>query len=146
MNSTVNLIFTVAVAALVLLTAYGAFKLDRKVFLSGICFFSLLPIIGESMAYSSDKAPIHILVIFVFLAQVVLTLPNAIVYGQDNTAAVQLSSKIAQSLVIINAGGAVFILYLNANVPAQFGYYHIAFVAVIVYLLIKRSSGGGWLK
>lgn len=146
MNSTVEMIFTIVGAALVLLTVYGAFKLNRNLFLSGICFFSILPIIGESMAYNADKASVHILVIFIFLVQFVLALPNKIVYGPDNSAAIKLSTKIALALIIINAGGVVFIFCLNAGVPVQFGYYHIVITLAIIYLLIRRASGGVWLK
>lgn len=148
MNQTMNLIFTIVGAALTLLAVYGAVKLNRKLFLSGLCYFSILPLIGESMAYNADKAPIHIIVIFVFLAQVVLAFPSDIVYGQENAAAAKLSSKIALALLIINVGGAVFILCLKADVPAQFGYFHVVFALTILYLLIKRMSSGGaaWLK
>jgi hypothetical protein len=146
MNPTVTLVFTIAGAVLVLLTVYGAIKLDRKLFLSGLCFFSLLPIIGETMAYNTDKAPVHIVVIFVFIIQLILALPNKIVYGQDNIAANQLVSKIALSILIINVVGAVFVLYLSPQVPAQFGYFHIAFSLAIIYVLLKRTTSGAWVK
>ena len=146
MNPTVQLIFTIVGGALVLLTGYGAVTLNRKLFLSGICFFSILPIIGESMGYNADKAPIHIIVIFVFVIQAVLALPNNIVYGPDNVAATKLSAKIAISIFIINAVGAVFIFFLNAGVPVQFGYYHVVIALAVLYLLIKRGSSGAWLK
>ena len=123
MNSTVDLIFTVVGAALVLLTVYGAIKLDRKLFLSGICFFSLLPIIGEGMAYNADKAPIHVLVFFVFVIQMILAWPNKIVYGTDNVAATKLATKIAWSLFIINAVGAVFIFCFCFAYFAVFQFY-----------------------
>lgn len=146
MNSTVELIFTVVGAALVLLTVYGALKLDRKLFLSGLCFFSILPIIGESMGYNADKAPIHVLVIFVFVIQIVLALPNKIVYGAENLPATQLAIKIALSLLIINVVGAVFVFCLSSGVPAQFGYYHVVLSLGIAYLLIKRTTSGVWIK
>jgi uncharacterized membrane protein len=146
MNPTVELIFTIVGGALVLLTVYGALKLDRRLFLSGLCFFSILPLIGESMGYKADKAPIHVLVIFVFLIQIVLALPNKIVYGADNLAATKLSGKIAIALLIINIAGAIFIFALNAGVALQFGYYHVAFSLAVLYLLIKRSIGGVWIK
>src|SRR5258708_35381018 len=137
MNSTVELIFTVVGAALVILRVYGAIKLDRKLFLSGLCFFSILPLIGESMGYNADKAPIHVLVIFVFVIQFILALPNKIVYGADNIAATKLATKIASALLIINVVGAVFIFCLNAGVAVQFGYFHVVFSLAIVYLLIN---------
>lgn len=148
MNSTTELIFTVAGAAVVLLTVYGALKLDRKLFLYGVCLFSVLPVIGESMAYNADKAPLHITVVFIFLAQFVLAFPNTIVYGQENVAATKLSTKIALAILIFNIGGAIFVLCLTSAVPAQFGYYHIVIALAVVYLMGKRitSNGAAWLK
>lgn len=146
MNSTIELIFTIVGAVLVLLTVYGAIKLDRKLFLSGLCFFSLLPIIGESIGYNADKAPIHVLVIFVFVIQMILAWPNNIVYGTDNTAASKLAIKVALSLLIINAVGAVFIFCLHAGVAVQFGYFHLVSALAILYLLIKRSTSNAWVK
>jgi hypothetical protein len=146
MNSTVELIFSIAGGALVLLALYGAVTLNRKLFLSGLCFFSLLPIIGESMAYNTDKAPIHIIVLFVFVVQLVLAAPTNITYGADNVAASKLTGKIALALLVINVVGAVFILCLKAQVPVQFGYYHIGLSLAILYVMAKRMTAtGGWV-
>lgn len=148
MNPTMNLIFTIVGGALVLLTVYGAVTLNRKLFLSGLCFFSILPFIGESMAYNADKAPIHVMVLLLFLVQFVLAMPNKIIYGSDNLAASKLSTKIAWALLVVNLTGAIFILYLKAPVPVQFGYYHIIFSLAILYLIYKRISSNGlvWVK
>ena len=147
MNQTIDWIFTIAGAALVLLTIYGAVKANRKLFLSGIFYFSFLPIIGESMGYNADKAPIHVLVIFIFITQLVLALPNNITYGPDNVAATKLSAKIAWALLIINIGAVVFIFCLNAGVELQFGYYHVAIALAILYLIVRRmGNGAAWLK
>jgi hypothetical protein len=148
MDATINMIFTIVGAALTLLTVYGVLKLNRKLFLSGICLFSLLPIIGEGMAYGNDSAPIHVIVMMVFVAQIALTFPNQIVYGPENTAANKLTTKIGLALIIINVTGAVFILCLKAQVPAQFGYYHIVISLALIYLMIKRNTGNGaaWVQ
>ena len=145
MNPTVNLIFTIAGGALVLLCLYGAITSNRKLFLSGLCFFSVLPMIGEGMAYNVDKAPVHIVVLFVFVVQAILTLPNNIVYGADNAAAGKLTSKIAWAILVINAVGAVFVLNLATKVPAQFGYYHIGLCLAILIIMYRRMTAtGGW--
>lgn len=148
MNTTIDWVFTILGGALTLLTVYGALTLSRKFFLSGLFFFSFIPLIGESMAYNTDKAPVHILVIALFLIQLVLALPNNITYGAENAAAGKLSGKIAVGMLIINIAGALFVLCLNSGVLAQFGYYHIAFALAIVYLMAKRmtSNGTAWLK
>jgi len=148
MNPTIQMIFTIVGAALTLLTVYGVLKLDRKLFLSGIAYFSFLPIIGESMAYNADKdkGAAHIVVIFVFIAQFILALPTKIVYGPDNSAAMKLTMKIGLALLVFNIGGVVYIFCLNTGVPAQYGYYHAVIGLAIVYLLIKRASGVSWVK
>ena len=145
MNSTIELIFKIVGGALVLLSVYGAVTLNRKLFLSGICFFSILPIIGESMAYNTDKASIHIMVLFLFLIQFVLALPTNISYGSDNVAASKLTGKMALALLLINIAGAVFILCLKVAVSSQFGYYHVVLALVIIYIMIKRATTPGWV-
>jgi hypothetical protein len=148
MDATINMIFTIVGGALTLLTVYGVLKLNRKLFLSGICFFSFLPMIGEGMAYSNDKAAIHVLVFFVFLTQFVLAFPSQITFGPENVAANKLTNKIGLALLIFNAVGVVFIFCLNAGVPLQFGYYHAVIALALVYLMIKRNtgSGGAWVQ
>lgn len=146
MNPTVTLIFTVVGGALVLLNIYGAVTSNRKLFLSGLCFFSILPIIGESMGYSADKASVHIIVILVFIAQIILTFPNNIQYGPENPAAGKLVMKICLALLIFNIGGILFVLCLNSGVPAQFGYFHVAFALSLIYMIFKRLSGASWIK
>jgi hypothetical protein len=140
------LVFTIVGAALTLLAAYGAIMLSRKLFLSGICYFSFLPIIGESITYNSDKGSVRIMVIALYLSQFLLTLPNNIVYGNDNVAATKLSTKIGLALLVINIAGAVYVLFLKSGVPAQFGYYHVVIALAIVYVLAKRVTGAAWLK
>jgi len=148
MDSTINMIFTIVGGALTLLTVYGVVKLNRKLFLSGICFFSLLPMIGEGMAYNADKASVHVIVFMVFLAQFVLAFPSQIIFGQENVAANKLTTKIGLALLIFNIGGVVFIFCLNAGVPLQFGYYHIVISLALAYLMIKRNTGNGaaWVQ
>ncbi|HEX3387055.1 MAG TPA: hypothetical protein VHS53_17765, partial [Mucilaginibacter sp.] len=80
MNSTVNLVFSVVGAAFVLLSTYGSLTLNRRAFLSGFCFFSFLPIIGESMAYNTDKGAVHLLVVFLFVIQFLIQIPDKNVY------------------------------------------------------------------
>jgi hypothetical protein len=143
MNPTVELIFTVLGAAFTLLTLYGAATLSRKLFLSGLFCFSILPIIGESMAYGTDKATMHVMVAFLFLVQLVLAIPNTIVYGAENTAAIKITSKIAFAFLLINVAGAVFILCLKAAAPVQFGYFHVVLSLAVLYLIIRRLSSNG---
>jgi hypothetical protein len=149
MNPTIQLIFTVVGGALVLLSIYGALKLDRRLFLSGFCFYSILPIIGESMAYNADKGAVHLLMVFLFLVQFALQIPDRNIYGRGDTIAVMFATKIGLAILVINAGAAFYVFRLNTAVPVQFGYYHIAFILVMLYIMSKRfssSSTVSWAK
>ena len=147
MNSTIELIFTIVGAALVLLSAYGAFTLNRRLFISGFCFYSILPIIGEGMAYNSDKASVHLIVVFIFLVQFVLQIPDRNMYGRENAVAVSLATKIGLGILIINLGAVVYVFHLNSGVPVQYGYYHLAFALLLIYVIIRRfTSNIGWAR
>jgi hypothetical protein len=147
MDSTVKLIFSIFAAATTLLTLYGAVKADRKLFLSGLCFFSILPVVGESMAYNADGASLHVIVALVFLTQFVLAFPNNIEYGADNIAAGKLTTKIALALLIFNIGGIIYVFCLKSMVPHRFGYCHIALSLAIIYAMVRRMTNNGvWLK
>jgi hypothetical protein len=87
-------------------------------------------------------------VILVFIAQFVLTFPNTIEYGPENTAAGKLVGKISLALLIFNIGGIIYVFCLNSGVPARFGYFHVAFSLAIIYIIFKRMTGKGplWVK
>ena len=111
MDETMTLIFTGVGGLLALLSVYGAFKMDRKLFLSGVCYFSLLPIIGETMRYMdpATSSPYTLTLICTFIAQFLLTRPDNNDYGMDNTAAVALATKIGLAILAINLGSAYVI-------------------------------------
>ena len=141
--------FTIVGGALVLLSLYGAVKLNRRLFLSGYCLYSILPVIGESLGYNADKAPAHVLMIFMFVAQFLLQFPDGNIYSRDNSIAVTLATKIGLGVILINAGAAVYVLCLSTGLPATFGYYHIAFIAIMIYVMIKgltSVSTASWVK
>ncbi len=145
MNSTVNLIFTVAGAALVLLSLYGAITLNRRSFLSGFCFFSFLPIIGESMAYNTDKGAVHLMVLTLFVVQFLIQIPDKHLYTRDDLSAKTLATKIGLSVLVINIAGAVYVLCLKSGVPVQFGYYHVAFALIELLVLVRAyTTNSNW--
>ncbi len=147
MNPTMTMIFTVVGGALVLLSLYGAAKMNRKLFLSGFCFYSVLPVIGEGMAYNADNAAVHIAVIFLFLVQFALMFPDNNPYGPEDNAATNLATKIGIGVLLINLGSVLFILVLKAAIPVQYGYYHAAFALIMLFVLFKRfSSKLAWAK
>ena len=145
MDETMTLIFTGVGGILVLLSVYGAFKMDRKLFLSGVCYFSLLPIIGETMRYMdpATSSPYTLTLICTFIAQFLLTRPDNNNNGMDNTAAVALATKIGLAILAINLGSAYVILCTNFGVPQQFGYYHLVISLSILYFLYRRFTGEG---
>tara|TARA_Y100000782_G_scaffold88715_1_gene96615 strand:- start:291 stop:740 length:450 start_codon:yes stop_codon:yes gene_type:complete len=145
MDETMTLIFTGVGGILVLLSVYGAFKMDRKLFLSGVCYFSLLPIIGETMRYMdpATSSPYTLTLICTFIAQFLLTRPDDNNYGMDNTAAVALATKIGLAILAINLGSAYVILCLDFGVAQQFGYYHLVISLSILYFLYRRFTGEG---
>ena len=145
MDETMTLIFTGVGGLLALLSAYGAFKMDRKLFLSGVCYFSLLPIIGETMRYMdpATASPYTLTLICTFIAQFLLTRPDNNDYGMDNTAAVALATKIGLAILVINLGSAYVILCLDFGVAQQFGYYHLVISLSMLYLMYRRFTGEG---
>jgi hypothetical protein len=147
MNPTIQMIFEIVGGALILLSIYGAAKLDRRLFMSGFCFFSILPIIGESMGYNADKGAVHLLVVFLYVVQFIIMFPDRKIYGKDNATATLLASKIGLAVLFINVAGAVFVLCLSQGVPAIFGYYHIALVVVMLYAVVRgNTSNVSWVK
>ena len=145
MDDTMTLIFTGVGGLLALLSAYGAFKMDRKLFLSGVWYFSLLPIIGETMRYMDPvtSSPYTLTLICTFIAQFLLTRPDNNNYGMDNTAAVALATKIGLAILAINLGSAYVILCLDFGVAQQFGYYHLVISLSMLYLMYRRFTGEG---
>ena len=143
--ATLTLVFTFIGAGLVLLTVYGAVIMERKLFLSGICYFSLLPIIGETTRYMdpANSSPYTITLICAFIAQFFLTRPDGNNYGMDNMAAVALATKIALAILVINLGSAYAILFLDFGVAQQFGYYHLMISISMLYLMYRRFTGEG---
>ena len=137
--------FTIIGSAFILIALYGAIKLKRTFLLLGICLFSVLPIIGESIAYSSDNSLVHVPIIMAFLAQVIITLPVKVMYGPENIAATKIAQKIGLAIIVTNLFQAYIILGLNLEVPSQYGYFHIVIALIVIYSIIRsRSVEGPW--
>jgi hypothetical protein len=128
------------------LTFWGAFKMNRKYFLTGICLFSILPIIGETSHFLVTHEALALLTISIFVAQFILSFPSNITYNSENTAATLLSVKISLVLLIINLVQGFIILNLITDVNAQHGYAHILIGIALLYMIIKRflTKGVYW--
>jgi len=140
MNSPSDIFFTLAGTAFILTSLYGSVKLKRTPFLLGICLFSFLPIIGESIAYSSDQSLFHLPIIMAFIGQAILTIPTKPNYGSDNLAATSIAKKIGLAILVTNFFQAYMILSLDLGVPALYGYFHITISLIVLYAIIKGLS------
>ncbi|MDG2396830.1 MAG: hypothetical protein P8M03_04185 [Flavobacteriaceae bacterium] len=143
MNDPAEIFFTIVGAIFILIALYGAIKLKRTLLLSGICLFSILPIIGSSISYSADGSLLHLTIIMAFLAQVIITLPIKVSYAPDNIAATKIAQKIGLAIIVTNFFQAYLILVLSLGVPPQYGYFHIAIALIIIYSIIKSRSAEG---
>jgi hypothetical protein len=137
MNNPSDILFTVTGITFILLSIYGSIKLKRTPFLLGICLFSFLPIIGESIAYSDDQSLFHLPIIMAFIAQAILTIPTKPNYGSDNLAATSIAKKIGLAILFTNAFQAYMILSLDLGVPDLYGYFHIAIALIILYTITR---------
>ena len=146
MDSTVKLVFSIIAAAAVLLNLYGAFTANRKLFLSGLSLFSILPIIGETMGLIQEGTPVHLAVMGLYIVQLILAFPIAMDTTNETGNVSKLITKIALSMLIINIGGAIYILCFNAGVPHRFGYCHIVIALSILYVMIRRMGGKVYWK
>ncbi len=141
---TAEIIFSVLGTLFVLLAAYGAIKLNRKNFLMGICLFSLLPIIGEFMAYLDTNNWGMLATMMAFIGVALVTIPNKASYGSDNTAATSIARKIGMAIIVVNLIQAYIILALRTDVAAQYAYMHIGIALVVIYVVIKSNSDKGY--
>ena len=134
-------LITIIDFSFVSITAYGAYKRNRNWFALGLCFFSTIPIIGESMLYAQDVALVRLPVIIIFLTQVIITLPIGMKYGADNPAALAMSQKIGFAVGVANIGHGYLILSgtLN-NVPIQFGVFHLCMASIVLYAIVRSYT------
>ena len=143
---TPEIIFSGLGTIFVLLALFGALKLNRRNFLLGIFLFSLLPIIGEYMAYRAAGEWGMLATMMAFLGIAIVTFPNKVQYGSDNVAATAIAKKIGLAIIVVNLFQAYMILSVRDDVPAQYGYMHIVLSAAVIYVVIKSNSskGFGW--
>ncbi len=138
MNITLDLIFTITAALSVLVSAYGLAKSNRKSYLYGLSFFSLICIINQSIAYYHGKSSYHLLMFFLFIIHLALAFPNSNNYTIENMPAVKLATKIVLSFAMINIIGAIFAFTIDDTISFHFGCFHIIFILLIFYGSIKE--------
>ena len=141
---TSEIIFSALGTLFVLLTVFGALKLNRKNFLLGIFLFSLLPILGEYMAYRDAGEWGMLATMMAFLGIAIVTFPNKTQYGSENVAATAIARKVGLAIIVVNAFQAYMILGVRGDVPSQYGYMHIVLAAAVIYVVIKSNSDKGF--
>ncbi len=141
---TAEMIFSALGTLFVLLTIFGALKLNRRNFLLGIFLFSLLPILGEYMGFRATGEWGMLATMMAFLAIAIVTIPNKVQYGSDNVAATAIARKIGLAIIVVNVFQGYMILGVRDDVPSQYGYMHFVLALAVVYVTIKSSSGNGF--
>ena len=146
MNPILDIIGTLCAVLFISIAGYGALKQKRRVFLFGISLFNMVPIIGETLAYTLDDNLVHLVIIMMFLIQVIICLPISINYGSENLAAVALSQKIGAAIIMSNLLTGYIILYEDLNIAIQFGYFHFVIVLMMLYvtIIIPRKRNRWW--
>jgi hypothetical protein len=124
----------------ILVAAYGAIKRIRDLFLFGICFFGICPIIGEGIGYAQDNNIVHLFIIVMFLGQVIVTLPINTSFDEKNKAAMALSNRIGCAILVINLFQGYLILSKSLDVPHQFGYMHFVIALIMLYSVLRSGK------
>lgn len=138
--------FTTFSVLFIAIAAAGALKQQRKLFLTGIFLWSLIPVIGEGAKYSQDHDLSHLLVMALFFALAILTAPSKLSYNSENLAATHLAKKIGAAIIFVNLFQAYNILANDVGVPDLFGYFHIIAAGVVMYpvYMSLTNSNSGW--
>ena len=124
----------------ILVAAYGAIKRIRALFLFGICFFGICPIIGDGIGYAQDNNIVHLFIIVMFLGQVIVTLPINTRFDEKNKAATALSNRIGCAILVINLFQGALILNNYIDVPYQFGFMHLVIALIMLYTVLRSGK------
>jgi len=135
-----SLFFTVSSIVTISIAAYGAIKMNRKNLLLGTFLYSLLPVIGESNQFHLTGDYGNLITAVAFLCAAIISFPSKISYDSKNTTAVHLARKIGLSIIVLNILQGYIVLQLRTDVPAQYGYAHLALALIFVYMIIKSKN------
>jgi len=135
-----SLFFTVSSIVTIAIAAYGAIKMNRKNLLLGTFLYSLLPVIGESNQFHLTGDYGNLITAVAFLCAAIISFPSKISYDSKNTTAVHLARKIGLSIIVLNILQGYIVLQLRTDVPAQYGYAHLALALIFVYMIIKSKN------
>ncbi|MEK9726989.1 MAG: hypothetical protein VW397_02650 [Candidatus Margulisiibacteriota bacterium] len=128
-------------ALLTILIVYGAALKKRSLLLTGLFYYSFLPIIGESMGYLNTKAPHHILFIALFLIQLIIASIRNVSFDPNDSIQKQYAKRMGISLLLINASAAIFILVISSSYPIYLGIFHTIISLSLGYAILQRLRG-----
>lgn len=124
----------------VIVTFFGTLKKKPIFFLLGYTLYSLMVIPAELISFSSSGEFIHLLVAALWLAQLIIALPNKLNY--DGSKVYELfASKLFISLMVINIIGIFIVLNdpLVNNVCVYYDALLAFFPLVAAYLMFTNK-------
>ncbi len=128
-------------ALLTILIAYGAVVKKRDLILTGLFYYSFLPIIGETMMYLATQGTYHILFIALFLIQMVIASVKSVPFDPTDKTLMEYAKRMGGTLLIINITSAVFVLVIATGYPVYLGVFHTVISISLAYGIIQRLKG-----
>ncbi len=121
--------------------AYGAIVKKRHLILTGLFFYSFLPIIGETMGLVTTGHPYHVLFIGLFLVQLLISSIRTVPFDPTDTTLNEYTKRMGGSLIIINLVSALFVLVISNDYPAYIGGFHLIIALSLCYGVYQRLRG-----
>ena len=135
------LILSLIGGGLTLMIVYGAIIKKRHTILTGLFYYSFLPIIGETMGMLTMKQPYHILFIGLFLIQLLISSIRSVPFDQHDATLKQYTKRMGGALILINFISAIFVLIISTAYPIYIGVFHIIITVSLCYGVVQRLRG-----
>ena len=135
------MVLSVIGAGLTLMIVYGAILKRRSIILTGLMFYSFLPIIGETVGMLTSKEPYHILFIGMFVVQLLITTIHRVPFDEKDKTLMEYAKRMGGALIIINLVSAIFILLIVDTYPIHIGAFHGIITLSLLYGIVQRLAG-----
>lgn len=135
------LILSILGGGLTCLIAYGAIVKKRHYLLTGLFYYSFLPIIGESVGMLTTKHPYHILFIGMFVTQMLISSIKKVPFNETDKTLMEYAKRMGLSLIAINLISAIFILGISNDYPQYLGFFHVIITLSLGYGVFQRIRG-----
>ena len=132
------LVFTVLAGICTATVVYGVVKMSRNIILTGLFYYSFLPLIGETMGWLADKAHYHILFIVLFLCQLVLSTIKFEHLDDTSKTFSKFAVRLITCFILINGFSGLIIFVFIKSLPMIFGIYHVIIAVALIPPLVKR--------